>query len=417
MNIKKLDLRFNSNLDYDHAILYDAIAENIRQGFINHIGILSKKFKSNMDWWVASPSSRNPDISPLFHYCCAFRLLQELIDKRNTVIEEIIVDSLAFRDTLLKYLINKRLTTCVSVHQPKHKLAKKIVNIIYVLIRLLIPFLYMRSLHFRRKTIHSNVPLTLIDTFVIPGFERIDRYYTGLWEDLNSLERETVYFVPTLAGFSLMQILPAYKQLLKSRKNYLIKEDYLKLNDYLYAFNHVLRVRRLRVPRVIFGDVDFSDLIQEEIYDMRSIGSSFVALLNYRFFLRLKQNKISILHTINWFENQIVDKGWNAGVRTFYPRSESTGYLGFTNLCYSFISVFPTKYEESAKVLPKNIAVIGQGFSAIIRKYMPSLNVEVAPALRFRSIWEKREQFPHPSRFTVMIALDGEKIEYDIDCL
>jgi|TARA_Y100000031_G_C8252935_1_gene401359 hypothetical protein len=417
MNIKTLDLRFNSNLDYDYAVLYDTIAKNIRQEFTKFIEKLSKGFKSNIDWWVANPSSRHCHFSPLFHYCCTFLLLRELIDKRNTVVEEIIVDSPAFRDILARYLRNKQSTTRISLRQSKYRLIKKLAIIMYVTISLIVPFIYIRLFHFSKKPIRFNSPIILIDTFIIPGFEKIDRYYTGLWESLNTLERKSIYFVPTLIGFSLMQVIPTYYRLLKSEKNYLIKEDFLKVKDYLYTLGHVLRILRLNLPKAIFSNTDFSELIREEIYALRNMNSSFIALLNYRFFFRLKQNEIPIMHTIDWFENQLVDKGWNAGVRTFYPESESTGYLGNINFCHTFISIFPTNYEESAKVLPKNFAVIGQGYTEIIKEYLPDLHVKVVPALRFQGVWKKRKRFPDPSKFTVMIALDGEGIEYDIACL
>jgi hypothetical protein len=61
--------------------------------------------------------------------------------------------------------------------------------------------------------------------------------------------------------------------------------------------------------------------------------------------------------------------------------------------------------------------VIGQGYTEIIKEYSPRLHVEVAPALRFQGVWKERKRFPDPSKFTVLIALDGEKIEYDIACL
>lgn len=417
MNIRTLDLRFNGNLDYAQAILYDKIAQNIRHEFIKFIEKLSEGFKSNIDWWVANPSSRHCHNSPLFHYCCAFRLLQELVEKKKAVVEEIIVDSPAFREILLRYFRSMQLVTCVSIEQSKYGYAKKLVRIIYAFISLFIPFLYIRLLHFNKDPLRFNSPIVLIDTFIIPGFEKIDRYYTGLWESLNTSERKSIYFVPTLSGFPLMQVIPAYNRLLRSEKNYLLKEYFLRLNDYLYMFGHVIRIQRLNLSGVIFGNIDFSNLVQEEIYAMRDIRSSFIALLNYRVFFRLKQKKIPIMHIIDWFENQLIDKGWNAGVRTFYPESESTGYLGYVNFCYTYISVFPTEYEESARVLPKNIAVIGQEYIEIIKEYSPDLHVEVAPALRFQGIWKERKRFPDPSKFTVLIALDGEKIDYDIACL
>ena len=36
----------------------------------------------------------------------------------------------------------------------------------------------------------------------------------------------------------------------------------------------------------------------------------------------------SIPRSINWFENQKIDKGWNLGFNTFYPKIYSIGYRG-----------------------------------------------------------------------------------------
>ena len=63
--------------------------------------------------------------------------------------------------------------------------------------------------------------ITLIDTFVFPGFISKDRYYNGLWENLSKDERSLTYFVPTLTSIPSCDIISAYKELRKSDKNYL----------------------------------------------------------------------------------------------------------------------------------------------------------------------------------------------------
>ena len=49
-------------------------------------------------------------------------------------------------------------------------------------------------------------------------------------------------------------------------------------------------------------------------------------MLNYKFFYRLSKNRVNVSKSFNWFENQIIDKGWNLGFRNFFPNQEKNSY-------------------------------------------------------------------------------------------
>ena len=61
--------------------------------------------------------------------------------------------------------------------------------------------------------------------YITNGFITKDRYYNGLWENLNNKQRETTFFVPTFSGIPAREILSAYEELRMADRNYLIKED------------------------------------------------------------------------------------------------------------------------------------------------------------------------------------------------
>ena len=68
--------------------------------------------------------------------------------------------------------------------------------------------------------------ITLIDTFVFPGYISKDRYYNGLWKNLSNDERSLTYFVPTLTSIPSCDIISAYKEL---RKRYSKNVNILKI--------------------------------------------------------------------------------------------------------------------------------------------------------------------------------------------
>ena len=107
------------------------------------------------------------------------------------------------------------------------------------------------------------------------------------------MERESVFFVPTLHGYSVKQTYEGFKQLRQSDRNYLFREDFLKFSDYLFALGHVRRIFEFKIPYVLFHGVDLSSLIWEELRSMRGISSAILGLLNFRFFLIIQKFRLS----------------------------------------------------------------------------------------------------------------------------
>ena len=100
---KTLDLRSESKFSPTDSVLYNQIAIAIRQKFIKFIKELSIPNKTSLDWWVEAPASRHLGRSSLFHYCCAFVLLKNLLEQTETI-DSILVDSKAFKKILQQYL-------------------------------------------------------------------------------------------------------------------------------------------------------------------------------------------------------------------------------------------------------------------------------------------------------------------------
>jgi len=405
----KLDLTQGKELDFQVREIFNEIANQSRGDFTQLIARItqSSSLQKNLDWWVQRPASRNTFNSPLFYYYCALHLVDEL-RKRNHSISEIVVDSVAFHNVLQDYLLKNNYN--IPITGPSVFPRVILLNIIYLL---KILYLFIRKLfQFRcaRKTNNCqkdfpNLILTLIDIFILPGFIEKDRYYNGLWDNLSSEYKKSTYFVPTLMVPSKDMYL-AYKKLRTSNRNFLIKEDYLKMKDLFYAFSHYIRIFRIKVNSALVLDVDISLLVIEELRAFKGYGDAVEALLNYRFARSLNKNGIRLRLVIDWFENQVVDKGWNAGFSHYYPNVKRVGYMGyFPSKLY--LCTFPSKYENESKVLPSVIAVIGKKLIDSTKEFDSSLKLEVVPAFRFQYIWDEYHDNLDPFVYRILIVLPG----------
>jgi len=403
----KLYFTADAKIDPEYSVLFNQIAVDIRKPFTDLIESISRQHAKSIDWWVSSPASRNTIASPLFHYCCCLALLQELFRTKKHL-SEIITDSRAFKEIVEGYIAGQGISAKVSLVRLSLKdRLKEILRPVYTLLGIplqhLILFIMAKRAQSLRKPLPSD-PLTLIDTFVMHGYIEKDRYYPGLMDALSEKEKEGVWFVPYLYGFRPWQYMSVIKQLHKSKRNFVLKEDYLKFRDYLFALCHFLRIRALKPKLCLFQEVNISSLVLEEMRSFRGIGSSYTPLLNYRFARRLKDAGVKLKLVIDWFENQDIDRGWNAGFRHFFPNAESIGYQGFI-VSTHYLCMYPTGEEKENKVIPHRVAVIGKGLTQSILRFCPDLDVCIAPAFRFQYVWRKKKYSPAENGHTVLVAL------------
>jgi len=403
----KFDFSVGAKLSQDTAVLYNAVAKDQREEFHLFIEQLSVPNSENLDWWVSGPASRNTLASSLFHFFCCFKLLEQQL-KKQKAIEGITVDSVAFyeiiRHLLLKENVNVPLFLCAT---SKNGFYGRL--IFYLRIKRQIAYFIKQAYNAKRTRksyVEKHTPKIdiLVDTFVFPEWIEHDRTYTGLWEHLSPDEQKKVFFVPNLYGFKGNLLYQTYQKIRSSKRNFLLKEDFLGFTDYFHAFKYALRIKKLEIPATHIDGIDFSKLIKEELNSLVGFSSSVLGILNYRFAKRLKKKGISLRKVINRFENQVIDKGWNKGFNEFYPETLSIGYQGFI-MSTHYLCMYPTKMEAQSNLLPSKIAVIGNGHIKAKQEFYSKIDFITAPALRFKGVWEDRKFHPKKGNFTMLIAL------------
>lgn len=395
------DFSFPANIPREYVALYNQIAADSIEDFHRLVYTLSLSHGQSIDWWVEGPSSRNTYASPLYHYCCCIKMLEKLCMLGENI-EEIRVDSARMKSIVKQY--GKKCGLTIPVIMTRQGFFKKIFRPFVAPLREI--FFFLRLYRIAKKTVGVRrplpaVPLTVIDTFVFDsGLD--DRYYDGLWEQLTCEEQKAVFFVPHF--YSPSSLVRLLKGLRTSPKNYLLKEDFLHVSDYWYALTHGWRILKIRYQKVHFCGVDISPLVKEEILSFRGYSMAFISLLNYLFFFRMYEAGIKIRVAVDWFENQVFDRGWNKGLNTFYPDAKTIGYKGYVVSPY-YLCSFPTQQEKELGLLPKEICTMSSGLVQSVRRFCLDLEVSVCPSFRFRHAWESRTFFPDKEYVTILVAL------------
>jgi hypothetical protein len=341
---------------------------------------------TGLDWWLSSPPSRNPFISPLHHHLKVICYFSEVWRRGGeNGLREIIVDSPALQQ-ILEHLSTKGgskgvLVVCKDKFRHTKVLLSLLNNMAGHVLRYLI-------LGFPRFNVSSAPRIgVLVDTFILKGWMGGDRYYGGSIGHLSDAEYDTVWQAPEFLSSSPNELRAQQRLLRDSKDNYLFKQAVLTLSDYFFAFRRALS--RPRVPALLAANccgLPVHTLIEEEMARRNGFDQTVRGWLNYRFFKRLPTLGVKPRRIIDWFENQSIDKGWHKGVNEFFPDSHSIGYQGFPDIP-SYFCMFPTEAERLADVLPTELAVMGNGYAASRRRYCPELRVVTAPAFRFGHLW------------------------------
>ena len=354
-----------------------------RKPFTKWIGNISKNFGNDIDWWITLPLTRDPYVSNLFHIVCILKTLEQLKNQVKNIL--IKVNSKSLFDIIRNWSEENNLSVDIE-YIKKNKKSNGYFIVLKVIIFHFFVFFFLKFFSKKiiiNKSTNKNV---LIDTFATKESIQNERLYKGLDKFLKKKRINHVFFVPTfIIERNLLNIIKIIKAL--NHRNYLFKEHYLRYRDIFFASFYFLRTKKFVKKYDFYYKWDLSKIICEEITSSKNYSSKVNAILNYRFAKNLSNKKIPIKKTINWFENQIVDKGWNLGFRKYFGGIKTYGYQGFLNYPHYMHST-PSKYEHEAKVIPSEIIVIGKAYKSLKKEFFSKLKVTVGPALNYSDIFK-----------------------------
>jgi hypothetical protein len=415
----KLYLTETPNLTIDQIIQFNKLALELRSEYNRIIGDMSHGRESNEDWWASEIAGRNTNTSTIFRDLSYLYFAIWLIKNKNSP-AEIVVDQISLYKTLKKYFRKHSLKIKLTNIEGTWDKAYRIFGPIY--------HFFLNTIRFfnrhwaavktnKNKTFIGDAKITLVDSFIIKGSfnERkyIDGYYNDFGNTLSDKQNSSIFLSPTFINFNKFKNI--FKKVRASKKQFILKEDYLKKRDYFYALFYSIRALKLKPRNIFMYDMDVTPVFTSLWYKNLTSISSYEGLLKIRFAQRLKENGVKIRLILDWFENQIIDKCFNLGFSKAYPQVKRIGYqVVFDSKFYNCF--FPTENEQYCNILPNKIYTPSKIFSESIKEFCPNLKTGVAPAFRYSHVWKKRKATPDQSFYTIMLTLTGVK-QYRNDVL
>lgn len=410
-----LDISGRSPLSPTEARRIEAVAEELRHSFIELVDQMSLQNIDNIDWWVLPLATRNTFTSPFFMDCCRARMLDDLLSSPPQGLETVVVGSPGMARVAQKIVKQRGSTCCIEFDRGiylRQVLFRTFRNFFGAAVLSVSQWVFANILVNGIKN-DKLQPLILVDTFLYPnsirGGKFFDRHFPGIETELDPNELNRLFYFPTFYG--TRNFAAAFHQLRKLKTNFLLKEHYLRITDYLYALGHGLRIFRLKLADpLVLGEMDVSAIAQDNLGVHCSPPSVIEALLKYRAIDRMHQAGLRISRVIGWFENQDINRAVNAGFRRFYPNCSVIGYVGYVPSSH-YLCAKPTSTELAAAVLPTRVAVMGRGFIEAIREYAPGLDVGVAPALRYQHLFVPLPRQTESAQLEILVALPVVRTE------
>ena len=361
-----------------------------RKEYSNWVDKESKNYKENIDWWVTSFASRNPYISKILNYITILKTLNQIKKIKKKI--NLFTESESFAE-VIKIKNIKNIKVCLI----KKKIIFVVVKQLIKSILFQITFFILINFIIKKKKPSYN-KIIIIDTFLTLNKKQNLNFYKpfSFKKEKKILIAPTI--VPTLNFFKLFKII---SKLVKKNDNYIFKEHYWTFVDLIYSFLHVFRRQKLFKKKYKFEQYNLSNLIAEENFYYDNFFSTNYGILNYIFFKRAREKKINFIKSINWFENQPIDRGWNLGFRKFYTKSElnSYGVQDFSKH-YNLISNSPTYIENKFKVTPEKVLIISSIFKKITKEFFSKQKVNIVQSWRF-----KKPKIDYKSKYKKKILL------------
>ena len=406
-----IDLSYRATLPEFLDVIYPEVAEHIRESFNDLIDQLGHENRESLSYWLASAELRNPTVCRLFHDLIFVTMVKDAKifphPCRILIDNPYLVSTLGQSDSL-----RKRGIILVRKHSQLIYALRKVRRYFYgvhSVIRFLVELTLIRLASSCPSVIYEQ-DLTLIDTFAIQGFITEDRYYTGLYDSLDTAEKKKVRFVPQFSDLNFWKLFKASKLLNKRSDKFFVKEAFIRWRDVISILRLKNETKRLKVNNVRFKNFDVSNLLERELQSVERVHGVLRGALNYYFVANLKRNEWNIGKAVCWFENQSIDKGWSKGFTEYFPEIDTVGYQGFVA---GPMSVRPLSIEALAGAVPKYIGVMGKGFIDDCLEFDANiLKTQIVPAFRFSWIDSPQRQlskFNADQFITILIVLPGDK--------
>jgi hypothetical protein len=363
-----------------------------RNHFIQWIDQVASRCIDKKEWLFSVPAVKNTFTSNLFLYTCYVFVLEDMIQKGETI-DLIFVDSSAlaavFEDSFSGRIIVSPANKWLKVMFRLRVFVKSVLRFGKYLIDFARKFISAKLVlrNRGRHLLKGKKDIILIRNFITNQFsdtqeDILERhFFPGLYDYLQE-NGHTPVFVPIIASTSNYRHL--FREVFKSKKNIIFPEEFLKLQDYLYAFLAPWRALRLRLFSPCYGRYQLERLLKEEYYaNLTEFGFLYATLLSC-LGKRFRENGLSPQGIINWMENQAFEKGFIKGFRENFPDARLIGSQPVF-IPANYLSMVSSEQEKRSGLLPDKVLVLGPAGKSYMTEFIKDVNIGYSPAFRYAS--------------------------------
>ena len=354
-----------------------------------YVSLLNKIFlnTNRNKKWIFSPLFSRDFVQSSFFSDLNFLGLVDYL-KKNKKIKKVKV-----KNIFLKKIIEEKypdLNVKINITTATNHIFLKYYGIILNFIKLFICTLFMiTSKNEERKNFFKGKKITLIETFfsknLIQNNKFKERYNKEAYLRFPKTLRKQSFFFPI--NLSILHIKKFLKITKKDNIKFIHPLDFLNVQDYIESIFLIPLLKSIKNEPIFYKKFEISRLVK--IYNFYSFFnfSTFLANLNFNFLKRLKENNIKIDLILDWYENQIIDKGISMGKNEFFKDSKIKGHMGFLNDFRNIHYYYPTKLEHKLKCVPEEILLINKN---IYRKFFKNnhyIKYKIVPSSRNQEIF------------------------------
>lgn len=376
-------LDFNCLTETQTRKLNDIANEN-RSKYMEFIEKISVGQKE--EWWLTKTASRNST----FVYTALYQILLAIYYiKKDLQLKKIVVYEKEVGQILEAYICQTSKTILVQYrgNSMKKSYIFSYFGFICVWLKKLYEFLVVK-LKWKKQKLPKQ-PILLIDTYIMNTCMKengyADRYFNYI---LKYVKREYTYFSTILLN-NKKEPLWIFLNKLKVEEQYqfLPKEYFLSLRDYISFLKWPLLNRRFANKRYIYEGIDISPLVKKDLYNGMWYVNSFDGWIARQFVKQLKRKHVKLEKAILWYEGQPSSIGLIQGIRKWYPNTPVMGYNGLPFL-ENDLGGYPIKIQYEDNSAPDVIGVIGKRYAKIPKRYWKDLSVCLCPAFRYPNIYK-----------------------------
>ena len=381
-NLNKHDLKIFDNVFKNNIIKYNNLIDKI-----------SSYFKNDIHWLSQTILSRNNYLSNIYFDYCILEILRKKLKKN--VINIIYLQSEKDRKIVeinfskqfdLKFILKN------SKNYKDFKIYKIFLNF-YINLKTSIIFLLNKS-NKRKKNFLKKQRIILIENFfnkeTFDNKSYKDRFYGNLYNYLDEKHKEKIFFL--FQNSNIMKLRKQIKVLDKYNLNYISVFDFLNFSDYFFAIIKSFNKKNFSSKKILLNGISLEYLFQDLHNHTYNDINSFFSLLQFLFLKKLKKETYNIKfdQVIDWYENQSLDKGFNYGLKNFFPKTNCIGYEPFALDFDFYSSLIPTKGEIKNDLTPNKIALMGRKVKIHLTKKfkLKKNNFILAPSLRYETIFK-----------------------------